>query len=565
MHIGILGGGPSGLFVYKRLLEWGNLELTITIFEKKDRLGVGMPYGTQGANREHVTNVSGNEIPELVTTVAEWIRTAPHELLKPFDMVPENFNDYKVIPRLLFGEYLHDQFTLLLQKGKKAGIKTNVLLNTEIADVVNGKEVTVVTEAARHSFDAIIITTGHNWLKKHEGKVPCYFDSPYPPAKLQSRTNYPVAIRGASLTAIDAIRTLSRNNGRFLHAGDGSVKYELSEESPDFRLVLHSIHGLLPGIRFHLEDSHLSADVISEEELWKLKEANGGFVPLDYVFDRNFKQPLREHHPEFYEQIKDLNIEQFVEHMMSLRERLDPITLFKAEYAEAEKSIKRRQSVYWKEMLASLSFAMNYPAKHFSAEDMLRLRQVLMPLISIVIAFVPQSSCKEFLALHDAGVLSLVAVDKSSKVVPQQSGGALYIYSDEEGEETSVRYKMFIDCIGQPPLPFEEFPFKSLREDGSISRATLKFKDAEEGKKAQNDGHSKVDVDSNGDYYLHVPGITINDNFQVLNKYGAYSERIYIMAVPYIAGYNPDYSGLDFCEEASGRIVAHLSTLSSLK
>jgi epoxyqueuosine reductase QueG len=52
--------------------------------------------------------------------------------------------------------------------------------------------------------------------------------------------------------------------------------------------------------------------------------------------------------------------------MMSLRENLDAFTLFKAEYAEAEKSIRLEQSVHWKEMLAVLSFAMNYPAKHFS-------------------------------------------------------------------------------------------------------------------------------------------------------------------------------------------------------
>lgn len=35
-------------------------------------------------------------------------------------------------------------------------------------------------------------------------------------------------------------------------------------------------------------------------------------------------------------------------------------------------------------------------------------------------------------------------------------------------------------------------------------------------------------------------------------------EHIYIMAVPCIGGYNPDYSGLDFCEEASERIVKSL-------
>ena len=64
-------------------------------------------------------------------------------------------------------------------------------------------------------------------------------------------------------------------------------------------------------------------------------------------------------------------------------------------------------------------------------------------------------------------------------------------------------------------------------------------------------------IDANG-YYLNVPGIAINDNFQVLDEYGAYNNRIYMMAVPYIGGYNPDYSGLDFCEAASKYVVESL-------
>ncbi|MDO7744991.1 MAG: hypothetical protein MUP99_14505, partial [Pedobacter sp.] len=54
---------------------------------------------------------------------------------------------------------------------------------------------------------------------------------------------------------------------------------------------------------------------------------------------------------------------------------------------------------------------------------------------------------------------------------------------------------------------------------------------------------------------LRVPGITINDSFQAIDDYDALNERIYIMAVPYIGGYNPDYSGLDFCEAASAAII----------
>jgi hypothetical protein len=66
---------------------------------------------------------------------------------------------------------------------------------------------------------------------------------------------------------------------------------------------------------------------------------------------------------------------------------------------------------------------------------------------------------------------------------------------------------------------------------------------------------TKVQTDTEGNYYLKVSGIAINDNFQVIDRYGAFNERVYIMAVPYIGGYNPDYSGLDFSEAASALII----------
>ncbi len=562
-RIAILGGGPSGLFMYKRLVESGRTDLDITIYEKSNRLGMGMPYSPAGACDEHVTNVSDNEISEIVTTIKEWMRTAPHDLLQRFKMRPEDFNEYKVVPRLLFGEYLSAQFELLLLQAKKAGILTTVHLNTAVVDMEDepGKGTVKVTtaEAGYDRFDAVIICTGHRWPAPHEGAVDGYFDSPYPPSKLPAKTNHPVAIKGASLTAIDAVRTLARHNGSFHKSEDGMLRYEPHPDSADFKIVMHSLSGLLPAIRFHLEDSHLSKDsVMGEEEVRQVMQANDGFVPLDYLFERNFKKPIREQQPEFYETLKDMRMEDFVERMMSLRERLDAFQLFKAEYAEAEKSIKRQQSVYWKEMLAVLSFAMNYPAKHFSAEDMLRLKKTLMPLISIVIAFVPQSSCKELIALHDAGVLSLLAVDAESTAEPQAEGGAIYRYKDEEEKPHNVPYKVFVSCVGQRQFNADEFPFTSLRKAGSISPARLKFKSVEEGEKQVQSGNDKVEKDALGDYYLAVPGITINDNFQVLDSFGAYSDRIYIMAVPYIGGYNPDYSGLDFGEAASKKIVERL-------
>ena len=559
-NIGIIGGGPAGLFIMKRLVEHGNASTTITIFERKNKLGAGMPYSYEGACVEHITNVSGNEIPDIRTGLQEWINTAPQAQLRPYHIIPENFNDYKVVPRLLFGEYLSAQFQLLIKEAKAIGMSVKVFTNTSVTDIEYHEAtntVSVIIEGGKtFTFNTIVISTGHYWPKVQEGKIPGWYDSPYPPQKLARQVNYPVAIKGASLSAIDAVRTLARSNGYFDEDKDGRLTYHLHQNSAQFKMVMHSLNGLLPAIRFHLEDSHLAKDsLLRDEDVRAIMDNNNGFIPLDFIFEVNFKEPLRKQAPDFYEKIKWMDLETFVEHMMSLRERLDAFTLFKAEYAEAEQSIKREQSVHWKEMLAVLSFSMNYPAKHLSAEDMMRLKKVLMPLISIVIAFVPQSSCRELIALKQADVLRLVPVANDSKAEPQSGGGALCTYTNEAGKKERVAYRMFVNATGQPPFTIEDFPFQGLLKTGTISRAMLRFRSREAGEKALVEKTAQVKKDTAGNYYLQVPGIQINDHFQVLDKYGAANTHIYIMAVPYIAGLNPDYSGLDFCEEASKRIM----------
>lgn len=555
-----MGGGPSGLFMYKRLVESGETNITVHIFERSNQLGAGMPYSNAGANDEHVTNVSGNEIPEIVTSLGEWIKTVDEDTLHKYKIDRAKFNDYKVLPRLLFGQYLSDQFKLLQQKAKLAGVETIVHFNTSVADIIDyptESKVTVVTDRdEKFEFDTIVLCTGHNWPKKHEGKVAGWFDSPYPPVKLAFRANHPVVIKGSSLTAVDAIRTLSRHNGKYEKNADGILTYSVDSGSPDFKLALYSRNGLLPAVRFHLEDSHLENDsLLTDEEIADHIKSNNGFLSLDYIFEKDFKEPFRDKDPNFYAMIKSLTMEQFVEMMMDRRESRDAFELMRAEYAEAAKSIKQRKSIYWKEMLGVLSFAMNYPAKHFSAEDMLRLQKVLQPLISVVIAYIPQSSCDEMMALHNAGILSIVAVGDDSEAEPGENGGALYHYTDDTGKKRSDYFETYVDSVGQRHFSYEEFPFKGLLNGKAISPAKLQFQDPETGQKEMNSKEKKVILDSDNNYYLRVPGIAINDNFQVVDAYGALNDRIYVMAVPYISGYNPDYSGLDFSEAASKSII----------
>ncbi len=559
--IALIGGGPAALFMLKHIVQQHLSIESIYIFEKNERLGVGMPYARCGSNTEHLANVSANEIPDMVYDVSTYLSRYPTDDFPDY-YLNGKLNPYQVLPRLLLGNYLENQFHQYIKLATKLKIKVNIYTETTVTNIEydHKKEnfKIFITDDVEYESQIVVLCTGHKWPTDFEGKIKGWYDSPYPPSKFDQPTNFPVAIKGASLTAIDAVKTLSRMNGKYIYEED-KVSYVLNKDSQNFSIHLFSTSGYLPALRFHTEEEPYDASwSMSLDEIYDYKEKNSGFVDLDYVFERNFKWPLKKRDPEFYDKIKEMTIEEFVKEMLKIRKELDSFTLFKAEYREAEKSISRRQSISWKEILSAFSYAMNYPAKHFSAEDMLRLRKVLLPLISVIIASLPQESYKEIIAMYEAGVIDHINVDKQSKVQPHGDEGAVYSYIDSEGNQHETYYQQYINGTGQQPLEFNDLPFEGLKNNGLISTGYLNFKNKDEGVKYLNEKGLKVKKDSNNGFYMQVKGLSINDHFQALDSFGKATENLFIMAVPFIGGLNPDYSGLDFCDTASERIVKFL-------
>ncbi|KAA0127263.1 hypothetical protein FY557_13915 [Chryseobacterium sp. SN22] len=555
-RIAIIGGGPAALFTVKHLISEQVLPDQLYIFEKSSRLGAGMPYSERGACPEHIANVSANELPHLPESLTGYLMRKPYPEDQDFSDY-RKINEYQVIPRLLLGNYMEEQFRLLLNQARKTGTEVNVHKETAVTDMYKKDDAFHIKTDQGDEFicSRVILCTGHHWPKKNEGKVQGWYDSPYPPSKFTGITNHAVAIRGTSLTAVDAVKTLARLNGTFTKK-DNEYTYTPHEESRNFSMTLFSKRGYLPALRFHSEGSPYSEGwIMSQEEIYEYKQKNGGFVGLDYVFERNFKKPLQKKNEKFYNEIRDLSIEEFVEKMLGLRDELDSFELFKAEYREAQKSIERHQTIAWKEMLAAFSYAINYPAKHFSAEDMMRMRKSLLPLISVIIASLPQSSYQEIIALYNAGIINLISVDDKSHVEPDGNEGAVYHYRDDAGNRKAEHYRLYIDAIGQQPVQFNDIPFEGLRNGGSISSGYLKFKDKNNGAEAFEEDPSRILKIEPDYFYLRVDGLNINDHFQALDYYGEATENLYIMAVPYIAGLNPDYSGLDFCDTAGKRVA----------
>lgn len=557
--IAIVGGGAAALLIYKRLVAAKGTDFSISIYEESQLLGAGMPYSSKGARLEHVTNVSADELPEFIPRLDDWVKSLPSTTLSLYGINKDEFHEKETLPRLLFGQYLDAQFHMLVVEAKNKGIETLVHYQTRVSGIRIDQSKAIVSAAGREDegFDIVVICTGHYWPKKIEGKVERYFDSPYPPDKLSIRINHPAAVRGSSLTAVDAVRTMSRSNGKFEDKND-RLMFIPAEASENFRVIMVSRQGMLPCVRVHMEEPHSATTSITQEAIAKNMQDNDGFLELDFLFDEGFKSPLKKSDPLFYEEIKEMSLETFVDAMMKIREEMDPFALLRKEYHESKKSIEKEYPVYWKERLAALSFVMNYPAKYLSAEDMLRLQKHLLPLISVVIAFMPQRSCEELLALHEAGRLALIADGGSGTVsIRKESDVMHYEYKDESGNPASFACETFVDATGQKHLSLAEFPFQDLLQDGQITQAKLKFRSARRAEELLLEGQE--DIESvEGNYYLKVAGANISDNFAVVNANGQASKQIYLMAVPYMGGFNPDYSGLDFCEHASELIVQNI-------
>lgn len=570
IRIALIGGGPSALSIIKKLL-FSELRqeqsrepsgFSIDIFERNSSLGKGMPYSEEGASAEHITNISSDELAPFNETLAQWLGKQSHAYLASHGIDKTNLHVKHVIPRLLFGDYLNAQFEALMNKAASHGLNINAHVNSEVLDIkpnTNNQTSDVRTASGwLKGFDKVIICTGHAWPRRNEGNVAGYYDSPYPPIKLQHKYNHPVALKGCSLTAIDAIRTLSKANGRFYHEQE-KLKYKREQDVPDFKIVMHSLDGLLPNIRFHLDDPLVSDEgMLTEQQIAEYRANNDGFLSLDFIFEHNFKKVLEKRDDTFYQKIADKNLEQFTDWMLESRKAFEPFTLFKIECIQAAQSIKHEQTLQWKEVLALLSFTINHPAKYLSGEDTLRLQQKLLPLIGLMIANIPQASAEQLLALYESDVLEVISVDTNSNVQIEGDHCFMYHYENSAKQSIATPYQTFVDCTGQKHLPMADFPFTSMFEAETVLPACVRFKDKAQGQKQQLADRESVSIGADAEYYLTLKGFAINDDYQPILATGKPSERYFMMAVPFISGFNPDYSGFDFCEQVSTIIVEKL-------
>lgn len=116
--IAIIGSGPTGIYTFYSLLN-NAAPLSITVFEKADQPGVGMPYSDEDNSRLMLANIASIEIPPIFITYLDWLKQQSAAHLARYSVDSEKLHDRQFLPRILLGEYFHDRFLAVVAEAKR--------------------------------------------------------------------------------------------------------------------------------------------------------------------------------------------------------------------------------------------------------------------------------------------------------------------------------------------------------------------------------------------------------------------------------------------------------------
>jgi hypothetical protein len=530
-NIGIVGSGPTALYLLKYILDEidvlkGKIR-KITIFERENILGMGMPYRPTTTDIYNLANISSEEIPLLKESFSDWLRKQDKEYLKELNITKFPIDDKKVYSRISLGHYFENQLKKLILDIRSFGIEVIEIVGIEVLDLSVSEDSAIIVIDKNHTtynFSTVVIANGHEW-KDEDKPESGYFASPWPIHKLipqkNEKYNFPVGILGASLSAFDVVTSLSHRHGTF-ETVDGNLKYYKNEENPHFKLILHSSEGWLPHLQYEQQepireiyrhfDRNQLLDLINGE----------GLLRIEDYFDKLCRLAL----------INAFTKYQLVQLMSDKHHYVDSFEGMKLEMKTAKNSVYNDMPINWMETLDDLMYSLNYHAELLPAEDHQYFHQEIMSFLMNVIAALPLQSAEILLALYDADCIEL----KTGRVnFPDNSftGGKTKIEIEQPDEKIEKEeYKLFVNCSGGHKLEIENYPFISLVEQGVVRSPEVEF--VEEKKKR-----------------LKLSGIDINSCYRTINKEGKANSFLYDINFTHTNGLRPYSYGLQACSATS--------------
>ena len=537
VRIAIVGSGPTCIYTLKGLIE-AKAPIAITIFESHLDPGKGTPYYPATNDRAMLANIASVELPPITETLVHWLHRQSDQALEELGTTRKLIAEREFYPRILIGEYLHDQFWSLVKLGIDRGHAIEVKAATKVVDVrlvQRGIELDfrhAEGDPKTTEFDHVVLATGHSWPDRTETS-PGYFVSPWPASDLETIANCPVGVLGTSLSGIDAVVSVAASHGTFLLDESEQLLYHARPEHDDFSLTMMSRKGLLPEADFYCAYPYEPLRICTEDEIDELVAA-GPTGLLDKAFEL-FRSELALADPDYASRIglSTATIENLADRYFAAREAADPFVWAARNLAEAEYNKTIKHIVGWRYAILRMHEVVARIVPHLDERDLQRFHKHFKTVFVDDYATVPHQSIKRLLALHRAGRLSVRSLGNDYDIRKNDPmPGVTVVLQDDE-----IVYGAFIDATGQHPLSATDLPFPSLH--GVVKAALTPPTGASEQREGQG---------------VRTGGVDLDDQFRPHVADGL-CNRLYCVAISFLLHKLPFVQGITSSREL-GEIVS---------
>ncbi len=468
-RIAIIGSGPTGIYTFKGLVA-SHQPLTITVFEELPDPGKGTPYHPAVNDKAMLANIASIEIPRIVDTLIEWLSGHSDSDLQQLGLERARIGEREFYPRVVLGSFLAAQFWKLVDQAKARGHTVAIRANTKITDIrLERSHVALVARQgdepeSTENFDHVVMATGHDWPANTEVS-PGYFISPWPASAIKRIGPVEVGILGTSLSGIDAAVTVATAHGIFLRDEQGQLAYQPTTDG--LHMTMMSRKGLLPEADFFCPIPYEPLQFCTPEAVDALL-SRGPEGLLDNVFEL-FKAELGTADPNYASSIGLglATIEDIAERYFRKREAMDQFLAAARNLAEAKKNKVEKITVQWRYTILRMHEVIARAVPHLDAEDLKRFHRHFKTVFVDDYATVPHESVERLLALHNAGVLDIMALGTDYEI--DRSEGSPGVTVIVEGRQTF--YAAFIDATGQHAASASDLPFPSLKRPGLVKEA----------------------------------------------------------------------------------------------
>ncbi|WP_268942356.1 FAD/NAD(P)-binding protein [Paracoccus benzoatiresistens] len=515
-NIAIVGTGPTGIYCLRQLLETGQ-PLAVTMFEKGEKAGIGMPYSPENSSKSMLANIASIEIPPVVQPYLDWLQAQPAARLASYGLEAEDLDDRQFTPRLLLGEYYRDQLLTLADGARAAGHRIDIHESTEVLDIVPHQEVLQVKTADgwHGPFARVILATGHDFPDEDEA-TRSYFPSPWSGLITAEVPAVPVGIMGTSLSSIDAAMAVVNQHGRFRRKGE-DLRFEIAADT-DLHITLMSRSGILPEADFYCPIPYQPLTVLTDAAVAGCASAAS---PLDAVFDL-VRAEIVHADPAYALRsgLAGLDADSFAAAYFAARQAADPFRWARENLDEVERNKADKVTIPWRYALLRMHEKVEGIVSEMPDADRERFDAGLKKVFVDNYAAVPSESIRRLLALRDAGILSILPLGEDYDLKREASRTVI---ETDTGQHV---FEVFIDARGQKALTSKDMPFPTLRQ------ALLAG------------GHEVPEVAE--DYSLiGVPG---------------YEEQLLLASIPYLMHDRPFVQGITACFDIAGAIAAGAAT-----